>query len=166
MRDCKHGQLARSCQVCELEVERDRMKEENTILKKGNVDLHLEISRLKQELKNQSFCDQREISRLKAEVGEAKKIIFDLENGRDVWKVKAEKLAGALESLHVDCVTCEKGRLPCEAKFALAIQRGKLTYIRNIVNCTCTPPKAKRHRRCMPMPLTGGVRVHPKGARL
>jgi hypothetical protein len=32
-RDCKHGQLARSCEICELERERDGLRAENERLK-------------------------------------------------------------------------------------------------------------------------------------
>lgn len=36
LRDCKHGQLARSCNICELEAEVTRLQAENDKLRAAN----------------------------------------------------------------------------------------------------------------------------------
>ncbi len=103
---CKHGSLARSCQICELEAERDRLKE------------------MEEAGRNLFDGLAEECSRLKAEVDIYIDTTADLQlslrlvvKERDLWKQKAERLAEALRRIvHGDA----RGTYPKELCLVIA----------------------------------------------
>ncbi len=88
---CKHGSLARSCYICELESERDALKERIKFEGKTQDKLIAEIDRLKAELEKVMDAERQEQ--------------FRIINERDLWKSKADKLRGALTWIGNVCET-------------------------------------------------------------
>jgi hypothetical protein len=57
-RDCKHGQLARSCEICELEREIAALVDDYDTLKRECVNKDEEIAALKAELQQAKYTDE------------------------------------------------------------------------------------------------------------
>lgn len=85
-RDCKHGQLARSCNVCELESEVARQA--------------AEIEQLKSEMADQGPC----IERLRMAVALKNGVIKTLQDEANDARLEIERLKAALAAARVQAI--------------------------------------------------------------